>query len=113
MSISGGLALIQRGAVREQDVAALRPAVEEKLDRRESAHERRASPLRILGVTKLVVLDSHARPLEDLDVEIVARGTQAGEQRARAERVADIQDQIGARAAERELGAAHERRGDA
>src|SRR5688572_31900698 len=101
MSISGGLARNERGALREQDVAALRPAVEEKIDRRESAHERRAAALRILGVAKLVVLDSHARALEGLDVEIVARGTQAGEQRARAQRVADIQEQIGARAGER------------
>ena len=90
----------------------LKPALE--IPRVASLRTERLRPaLRVHRVLELMVVHLNSVRGKDLCIQIAARAAEAGEQRARAQRLADVQDQVGARAVDRELRAAREARAHA
>src|SRR5260221_5658745 len=97
----------------KQHTSAVRPTVEEKIDRGEAGSERLRAALRIGRVVEFLERERDAGFGERRAVEIVARAAQADEQRVRAHGFAKIQHQLALRAADIELGAVDQWRADA
>src|SRR5258708_32287733 len=87
----------------KQHTSAVRPTVEEKIDRREAGAERRRAPLRIDRVVEFLERERDAGFGERRAVEIVARAAESDAQRARAHGLANIQHQLALRAADIQL----------
>src|SRR6185503_1275587 len=96
-----------------QQRAAARAAIEQEVQRGQALDERRLAALLVLGLLELLPQHAHVRGAEGREVEIVARAAHAAEERARADALAHVQQQLGALALHAELGAAHHRRRDA
>src|SRR5205814_1023533 len=100
----------RRGLAKQR--AAARTAVEEEIERREARQEGALAALLVLRMLELLPHDTHARIAEGGVVEIAARAAHAAEERARADSLADVEEELRALAFDRELGAAQHRRGD-
>src|SRR5688572_16221292 len=96
--MSGGDALITSGSPVE--VFGRGGAdVEQQIQRGQARLEGSSPALRVHGVLQLLPLDAHAGTGEGLLVQVMARAAHAAmESRPRAERAADVEQQLGARA---------------